>query len=210
MMDLTRLQSIFQYKFKRFIPGEQHDVQECILCIIDILEGEINIIRRLFYGAKMQEIVFPTGSKKIPEDFSLYILPVGKEKCLKTLMDRSVRWNVVENYVDDANTKHNLATTRTYITDIPQILMISFDSKSHVTLEEELDITPYLSPGHPKTKYKLFASAVHVGVQYGGHYACLIKQGGKWFLHDDEKITPVDFPKEYGHYLLFYKQKNQT
>ena len=60
-LDLAALQYAFQKEFPRFRTNEQHDVQETVLCIIDILERSQPIVKEWFYGKKIQETIWPNG-----------------------------------------------------------------------------------------------------------------------------------------------------
>jgi hypothetical protein len=81
------------------------------------------------------------------------------------MLKKSSDWNVLENFEDTEGRVHNVATTRMVFSKLPQILMISFDSKSHIHIIESIIIDNY--------EYNLIASAVHVGMQADGHYVSL-------------------------------------
>ena len=77
--------------------------------------------------------------------------------------------------------------------------MISFDTKSHVHVDEELSIND--------NEYRLIASVVHMGNQHGGHYTSFTKHRGVWYYKDDDVVSKRDFVKRAGHYILVYNLK---
>lgn len=186
----------FVEKFPRFDDeDEQQDVQECILCIIDLLETSIPVIKEWFYGKKIQEVVWPGGKSSTEEDFSVHIVTSAGADMHKTLR-KSTDWSVIDNYVDDKGKQHNLATSRMVFSKLPKILMISFDKKSHVEILETLTID-----GH---EYNLISTAIHVGHQLDGHYVSFVKRKSKWFLINDEIIKEHELPPEGGFYFMVY------
>lgn len=77
-----------------------------------------------------------------------------------------------------------------------------------------LDLSPQLSPfcrksdvDRTKHSFDLAAVVNHDGGDLArGHYTCFVKEGGKWFVCDDTKVSPVqpdEVAKSQG-YILFY------
>lgn len=193
---------IFRKRFTYFTPDEQHDIQECILCIIDILEIELPYFKKKFYGLKENQIIYPGGKNVFDENFCMYILESKPHKTMDELFNESFKWNTIENYVSDEGKQYNLATTRSIIKKLPEILMITFDSKSNIEVSETLNVKGY--------EYELIFSGIHRGVQYGGHYFCVIKFEGNWILNDDMNIFQLnEFPTKDGHYVLTYILKTR-
>ena len=60
---MNNLLEDFVKKFPRFVVGRQHDAQEAVLCIIDILENSVTELKKHFYGKKIQETLWPGGKK---------------------------------------------------------------------------------------------------------------------------------------------------
>lgn len=194
-IDNRHLLVAFFYAFPMFKNLEQHDAQEALLCMIDILEKAIPAIKPMVYGKKSQETVFPGGKKEKESQFCLHILDT-KQHVLDKALEKSFAWNVLEDYRDDAGKTHHVATTREIIKEVAPVFFISFDAKSRVQLLDGLNIG-----------YELVASATHVGSQFGGHYASYVKQNDAWFLIDDHSVNPCPFPSECGHYILTYTLK---
>ena len=177
----------------------QSEFQEAILCIIDILERAIPLIKKWFYGRKVQETIWPGGKSTNEEDFSVHLI-TSRGTDMEEMLKKSTDWDVLDNFEDTEGKVHNVATTRKLFSKLPQILMISFDRKSHVKIIENILMDKY--------EYNLIASAVHVGLQNDGHYVGFVKRRNKWYYVNDDKITQQDLPEEAGHYFMVYNLKN--
>ena len=60
-------------------------------------------------------------------------------------------------------------------------------------------------------QYEVCGSILHIGTQNGGHYITILKRGdGKWYLHDDDSLKEVTFPKKATHHVLMYRIRNQS
>lgn len=200
-VNVSQLLTLFQEKFPRFKTNEQHDVQEALLCIIDILERSTPEIKKWFYGKKVQETIWPTGKSSNEEDFCVHLV-TSSGKDMGQILSKSTDWNVVDNYVDDDGKKHHLATTRMVFSQLPQVLIISFDKKCHVQILEKLIID--------NKQYNLISTALHVGDQNDGHYVSFVKRRNKWFLMNDEMMKAHELPEEGGYYLMVYNLKTPS
>jgi len=200
-VNVSQLLTLFQEKFPRFKTNEQHDVQEALLCIIDILERSTPEIKKWFYGKKVQETIWPTGKSSNEEDFCVHLV-TSSGKDMGQILSKSTDWNVVDNYVDDDGKKHHLATTRMVFSQLPQVLIISFDKKCHVQILEKLIID--------NKQYNLISTALHVGDQNDGHYVCFVKRRNKWILMNDEMMKAHELPEEGGYYLMVYNLKTPS
>jgi len=198
IMDVRALLTMFQQRFPRFITGEQHDVQEAILCIIDILEKGAPELKTLFYGKKMQETVYPGGKKTREEDFSVHLM-CSNGGDFETMFKESLQWNTLTDYVDDDGVRHHVATTRNVFTALPPVFMVSFDKKSFITLSE------YIALGD--IQYRLVAVAAHVGIQWDGHYVAFTRRGDQWYYANDEHVEATTLPKMGGFYFLIYTKQ---
>jgi len=200
-LDIKPLLIEFQKKFPRFKTNEQHDVQEAIMCIIDILERAEPDVKKWFYGKKVQETIWPGGKSSSEEDFSVHLITSDGNDMGK-MLSKSTDWNVLENFEGTEGKVHNVATTRMVFSKLSQVLMISFDTKSHVKIIENIHIGGL--------EYNLIASAVHVGHQYDGHYVSFVKRRNKWFLLNDESVQEHELPLEAGHYFMVYNLKTPS
>lgn len=197
-IDISNIFNSFQKIFPRFKNDEENDIQECILCIIDIIETSLPIIKKWFYGKKVQETVWPGGKSIIEEPFSVHILTSNGDN-MKNMLENSFKWNIIENFVDKNNKTHHIATYRTIISSLPKILIISFDKKSMLSVAENIRLDD--------NEYNLIASGIHVGNQSNGHYISFTKHKGNWFYKNDEIISQQDFPIYASHYVLIYNLK---
>ena len=195
------LLSEFRKKFPRFGSREQHDVQEAVLCIIDILETSRPEIKKWFYGKKTQETIWPGGKSSSQEDFSVHLITSNGRDMGKLLSD-STDWNTIENFQDTEGKTHHVATTRMLFSNLPQVFMISFDRKSHVQVIENIQIGG--------SEYNLISTAVHMGHQNDGHYVSFVKRRNKWFLMDDDSVKEHPLPDEAGYYFMVYNLKTPS
>ena len=198
-MDVKLLLTSFQKAFPRFKTNEQHDVQEAVMCIIDILERAEPVVKEWFYGKKTQETIWPGGKSSNEEDFSVHLIS-SEGNDMGKMLSKSTDWNTLTDFEDENGKVHNVATTRMVFSKLSQILMISFDRKSHVKVIENIHIGG--------REYNLIASAVHLGIQDDGHYVCFAKRKDKWFLLNDESIEEHELPLEAGHYFMVYNLKS--
>jgi ubiquitin C-terminal hydrolase len=191
------LLELLRNRFPNFTSLREHDAQECILCIIDILEKELPYFKKKFYGIKQNEVIFPTGKNISKEEFSMHILESERRGKLLEMLKKSRRWETIEGYIDDEGNKYNLATRRSIIKQYPQIFMISFDAKT-----DGLEIID------EDENFELIGAVAHVGYQHSGHYVFLSKENCHWFVNDDMLTTELNsFPKIGDYYVLMYKTK---
>ena len=196
-VDPRPLLELLRNRFPNFTSLREHDAQECILCIIDILEKELPYFKKKFYGIKQNEVIFPTGKNISKEEFSMLILESERRGKLLEMLKKSRRWETIEGYTDDEGNKYNLAARRSIIKQYPQIFMISFDAKT-----DGLEIID------EDENFELIGAVAHVGYQHSGHYVFLSKENCHWFMNDDMLTTELNsFPKIGDYYVLMYKTK---
>ncbi|KAL4716417.1 hypothetical protein ACJJTC_015845 [Scirpophaga incertulas] len=76
----------------------------------------------------------------------------------------------------------------------------------------DLDMAPYTHKDCTSkiTKYDLCAVICHAGTAGGGHYTCVARNSRRWYMFDDQTVTPVSH-HQLAHceaYVLFYKKVN--
>ena len=140
MINVETILKAFQKNFPRFKSDQQNDVQEAILCIIDILERAIPEIKKWFYGKKIQETIWSGGKSTNEEDFSVHLV-TSDSTDMEEMLKKSVDWDVIQNFEDTEGKVHHLATTRMVFSKLPRVLMISFDSKSHIEIIEKINMS---------------------------------------------------------------------
>ena len=201
VVNMEPLLEQFYVHFPRFKNRDQHDVQEAVLCIIDILERARPQIKDWFYGKKTQETVWPGGKSSSEEDFGIHLV-TSRGTDLGEMLKKSTGWNVIENFEDTEGKVYNVATSRMVFSKLPQVFMISFDSKSHIHVIENIFIDTH--------EYNLIASAVHVGMQADGHYVSFVKNGTQWYYINDDVVKDTELPITAGHYVLVYNLKTPS
>jgi ubiquitin C-terminal hydrolase len=195
-INLDGLHFAFQKEFPRFRSDEQHDVQETVLCIIDILERSQPIVKDWLYGKKMQETIWPGGKTMNEENFSIHLLNYKGDPDMSKMIKDSTDWNVLENFQDNNGTTYNAATTRMLFSKLPHIFMISFDTKSRIKMIQNMSLD-----GH---QYKIVACVMHVGNQRGGHYVSYIRRKTNWYFINDEHVKEMSPPEDGSYYLMVY------
>ena len=203
LLDTKNILKIFKNFCKDFDNSDEHDSQECLLSIIDILhKGTKNIrlshtndpsneiwdkksnslIKPLFYGQVEKTVVYPEGKSKTFENFSNFLLfPSKNEMTLGQIIKDYFKDVVLSDYVDDNGKVHSCSVLQTSTTRVPPICVFCFNMyirKVRVTIPEQIIING--------VKYKLFALCEHMGTMMGGHYRAFVHVGGKWWLKDDD------------------------
>lgn len=190
----------FVERHPQFVRGRQHDVQEAFLALLDDVEKEIPMAKEMFYSQVETEVVCPSGRKSTTEDMMCHFLYPKPGEDIQQVMARTQEWETVEGYEDDHGKTWNVAATRTAIKGTPKMVVFSMGVRNRMDVSPHLDIN--------EMRYSLITTAIHVGIQSGGHYASFGKHKGKWYLKDDESIREVDFPyRGECHYLaIYYRQ----
>ena len=200
-VDVGPILSQFREKFPRFVETQQHDTQEAVMCIIDILERAVPLIKAWFYGKKTQETIWPGGKSSSEEEFGIHLI-TSQGKDMSKMLSKSTDWNILENFEDTEGKVHHVATTRMVFSKLPQVFMISFDSKSHIEIIEKILIDTF--------EYNLISAAVHMGNQDDGHYASFVKRKNKWYFINDESVQEHTLPDEAGYYFMVYNLKTPS
>lgn len=199
--NLKPLMCEFFKHFPRFNNRDPQDAQEAFLCIIDILERSCPIIKSWFYGKKTQETIWPGGKTSSTEDFSIHIVSTNGNN-LGEMLNKSTDWNAIKNFEDTNGKIHNVATTRMLFSHLPQVLIISLDKKTNISVIEKLLIDKY--------EYNLIASAKHTGNEMDGHYVSFVRHEDKWYLANDEILNEVNLLTSGGHYVMVYNLKTPS
>ena len=186
------LLDLFKKRFVHFDNFNQQDSQEVIIHILEILEKSCPIVKDIFYGELVHEIVYSGGRVKPSETFNMILLyPTEPNQTITQLMES--KWSILENH----SYSSGVAAIRTVYTQMPTILVVSFkmyDRKVPVQLEEEFA---------GKT---LFAISTHHGSIYGGHYIAYTKHKGQWYIKNDALSQPLENVPLIGyHYVAMYK-----
>ena len=193
------LLAAFRTRFPAFAGGAQHDAQEVIVLLIDVFEKSIGqkFIKSIFNGQECQETVYPGGVSKKTNEFVTLILGPNEPTSLEKLVEARLKHTGIEGYVDDSGQRHHVAAVRTVVTRWPRVFGVTFsmyDQKFPIEIPQEFQ-------GH-----KLFAAVIHQGIQWGGHYALLVRRWDKWYIKDDETVTELnEVPKCAPFYMAWYR-----
>ena len=215
-VDTRTILGHFQTKFKNFVLDEQHDAQEAFVCMIDILDESIPIVKKIFYGKKVQEVVYPKGKSKKIDNFSVNILfPTKPSQSILELIESDQQWQALEKYQDDDGRVWDAAATRSMFWELPKTLAFTLGIKAPIKLVDTLDMKEYLHPESPEknANYALMATCIHRGRavarnwESSGHYIAYTKHNGQWWVKNDAFVQKVDsVPLHANHYLFIYKR----
>jgi len=174
----------FRSRYPQFRGSEPNDVQETILCIIDIFESSLDKdwVKKHFYGEMTTRI---TGKEPATDIFSCHTIDIGEDFFTKSTMI-------------DNNPEYQMEST---ITKKGTVFMINFN----LYKEKQLIDLPERFEG-----YKLCGAALHLGSHRGGHYAALVRHRDEWFICDDEIKIKVDHYNEKGPYYFAMYTKSSN
>jgi hypothetical protein len=173
-------------KYPQFRMGEPNDVQEVVLCVIDVFEKSMGkeFIYKHFYG-KTESTIDESVSVS---DFSIKTLDPDDDLFVQTQHISS--YERKDGSLIDTDLIHKIIT-------MPTIFMISYNiynDKKDVTLKEYIEF-------EDKT-YKLYACALH----NSNHYAALVKHKNEWYIKNDTQVIKIDeFHPTSSFYFAMYK-----
>lgn len=195
----SELLAEFRTKFPSFAGGGQHDAQEVIVCMIDVLESSLGkeLIQGIFNGVEIQETVFPDGVSKREEVFTTMILEPTCNSTLESILKNRWSHSAISDYVDDSGKKHHVAAIGRKISKWPKVIGFTFSMYSS---KFQIEIPETFEGRH------LFAIVLHAGIQWGGHYALAVKRYGKWYMKDDDSVTELnETPTKGMFYMVWYR-----
>ena len=183
-------------RYPQFKPGEPNDVQEVVLCILDMFEKSLDKewIQNTFYGDTLT--VFESHKKlaQKTEKFACMTLEVGS-----SFFEQETE---VTDFKDDSGKVWPSVKVRVITSGIGPIFMVSFNlyqQKQRVTLPDDFQFG-----GHT---YKVYAAAIHMGSHMGGHYAAVVCRKGQWYLLDDIQVMEIPkFENTGPYYFGMYKR----
>lgn len=173
-VDPSALLAAFRARFRSFANNGQHDAQEVILAMIDVLESSLGheFIRGIFNGVETQETVFPGGKSSRDETFTTVLVHGAS-------LEDEPAWKTLNGYTDDHGQTHNVAAVRTTVSRWPSVPIVTFVHAGRAPEQ--------LPSGH-----RLFAAVIHHGsYASGGHYATAVRRKGAWFLKDDDAVQSL-------------------
>jgi len=89
-------------RFSQFRGGHPCDVQEVVLCVIDIFEKSLGQewIDSIFYGEQEQKVAWPKGSNVTKEKIACIIVYPDHDSTLQSLLDRYQSIQPIQDYKD--------------------------------------------------------------------------------------------------------------
>jgi ubiquitin C-terminal hydrolase len=191
----SNLLSEFRKKFPHFANSSQHDAQEVIVHLIDVFEQSLGkkLIQDIFNGEEIQETTYPDGSSSTTTTFTTLILDVNSNSKLESILEDRMKHSIISDYVDSAGKKHHVAAIQRKVHKWPKVIMFTF---AMYQKKFKIEI-PLTFEGK-----SLFAVVLHMGIQWGGHYAMAVKRYDKWFIKDDESVREIDEPPTSGSFYM--------
>ena len=228
---LQELIQIFSKEFKENIPFYNLLFQNSNLIIKEILpdlvktkieetireEFQLNYSSpfvNIFYFINTNIIKFPFCSCII--DFGNNILfsisiQTDKNQNLENLIKRYFNQQISNNIITcpDCN-QSNLIEERFFVNS-PQYLIIEFENKNNVTLEDTIDLSPYILTNIGPRKYEFFAVISEEKINDKNHYFLGFKKNNNYVFYSDNTYqTCGEEIKKYGvpHIVIYKGQKN--
>ena len=221
VIDTKNILKCFREYFNNFNNSLEHDSQECLLGILDLLhkgtrnikinildeptnsiwsKKNTSIVKSIFYGQVSKSVLYPGGKSQTFENFSNFLLfPQKNNMNLGAIVKESFDDVVLSDYIDDNGKRHHCSVLRTETEHVPPVCVFCFNMyirKVVVSVPEELIING--------RKYELYALCQHMGNRNGGHYISYTKVEGDWWLKDDEVAIKKE-PKltNYFYFCMF-------
>jgi ubiquitin C-terminal hydrolase len=199
-VDPGELLDAFKARFQAFRNRRQHDAAEALLLLVGVFEDSLGkaYVESLFAGASEQTVTFLkfsttelcSESKTVTTLWSVNIEVPEPLLSVDELLKRAEHPQTLENYVDGAGEVHPLAIVTIKITKVPQTAILVFDSQG----ENSTVRIPKTWRGR-----QLCAVVLHRGRCGFGHYVCVGRAAGSWWLKDDEAVESIQ--EESGDFL---------
>lgn len=202
---------------------EQHDASEVTLCLLNIINDEINKIDKVNKFESLFNIHFNLNihCTKCLENYNkteinnILILDIKSE--LNNLDDiyRNFKAKIILNddnkyYCDKCKTKR-LAIKNYTIKNWSNNLLIllkrfQYSGNNIIKNTQKIDI-----PLIWRHNYYLYGAIIHNGNINGGHYIYVGKQANKWYIYNDTSVNEIISNDKLNQllanaYLLYYKQ----
>lgn len=202
VLDPSKLLGIFRKKFKQFDNQEEQDAQECMLCVIDLLEKARPSLKSVLYGTIEKKVIYPGGKSITEEKFAVLMLTPQKGMKLEELLKEHFKQEVLTDYEDDDGKTHHCAVLDQRVTKWPTILIVGFNMFSRKFVMEIPE---------KFQNYKLFSACTHLGSTRQGHYLAHTKHRGTWYLKDDDMVRKdVPVPTNGTFYFSLFKLTNSS
>ena len=213
-----KLLDIFKKYYKHFDNSQQHDAQEVMVNILDLLhkgtktreiinprmvknnEWDLkskSLIKELFVGQIEKKIIYPQGESVTRENCTHLMFTPLRHTTLEELMEEMHKDEVIEGYQDHSGKTHRVAVMKHQFINRPSVLIMCFNmfvKKVNVKLPVIWE------------DYKLIACCLHMGSTRSGHYVAFTLHKGKWYLKDDESVREMNPNLNNQYYFCVYKK----
>jgi len=187
-------------RYQQFRGSQPNDVQEVVLCIIDIFEKSIGDewIKQHLYGVNTTRVTWPEGTSETSDVFACQMIEQGDSFLEKN--------TTVNGFRDLSDKEWPEASIATKATKLGTVFMVSFNM-----YQEKKDVTIPKTFEFDNSTYRLYAAAIHMGSHMGGHYAAIVCHRENWFIKDDCSVHKVsDFHTTGPYYFAMYKKTNDV
>jgi uncharacterized UBP type Zn finger protein len=191
VIDTRRLFQLFTERYKQFQGYDQQDAQEVVMCMLDLFDQ--TLIKSIFGGRVTQETLCPSGKSKLEEDFYSIVLYPSRNCSVSEALEEHQKYVTIPEYTDAKGKTHHVSVSRTLLTRVPRVLIVTLQGRRLIRLEDQL------------CGKELFALICHVGDESGGHYVAFTKHKSDWFYKNDLHVTTEAPPEWAYYYLAIYK-----
>ena len=213
--DPSKIIRIFRQKFKRFDNCAEHDAQEVLLCMLDLLhKGTKNhkstrlvdnkewrvksdsLIKDIFYGQIEKRIIYSGGESTTRENCGSVMLNPVKDTSLELLLKEFGKDEVLEGYRDHENRKHLVAVIQHTLINRPNIMIFCFNM---FVRKVRIKVPEFFGT------HKLIALCMHVGNLSNGHYVAYTKHKNEWYFKDDDVVIKKRPTFNDSYYFCIFK-----
>lgn len=227
---ITNIKQIISNRNDIFNNWMQQDCSEFLQFFIEVINGEIidNMINLIFELAITSNNHCNTcNSEKIKvkaadTELILYLPSKNIPTTIETLIQSKFKEYIGDPFFCNSCHNNREHTSLDLINQFPDFLVIRLNRfkynrqtnkldklKNNITMNDEIDLTPYRFVQGTTQKYQLVAITYHLGYSpISGHYIseCLNKHNNQWYRYNDTNVTRISKPtKSNNCYILLYK-----
>ena len=208
--------------------GSQNDTSEFIIFLFDIIENELkkenknNVLKYLYNIGSETNIKCKvrsclTISNSNFEDYFLFLdIPSDSnnlclDDCYRKFKSK-IKLDGEDMYYCEKCDEKRIASKKVSISDWPKNLIIilkRFQLRGTRYVKNNIDIE---IPSIWRRGYELISCVIHSGGRHGGHYICVSKIDGEWYLLNDSYVSKIKNKDQLINYLnqgyIYYYQLN--
>tara|TARA_Y100000385_G_C13018967_1_gene605239 strand:- start:483 stop:1343 length:861 start_codon:yes stop_codon:yes gene_type:complete len=200
-----------------FDRGSQNDTSEFIIFLFDIIEEELKKEKKNNFLKDLYKLDFQTSIKcKVRscltisttnyDDYFLFLdipndkLNLDLDNCYRLLKSK-VKLEGDEMYYCEKCQEKRIASKKIEIAEWPDNLIIvlkrfQLRGSRYVKYTKNIDVPLFWRRG-----YELTSCVIHSGGRHGGHYICVSKLNGKWYLQNDSSVSLIKNESQLNNYL---------